>query len=143
MGWLGPLDTLERPVLGGEGYEGGFRRVIAHTCIKPSAPGSNRHEFEQSSTSYWVVSFSLITQEAAQKWNLVNSYHPYNALCRLRTASRVAGTINSTLYVSCNAILARIELRSNHTVFAEWPANLLANLADVTVWVELLADSAS
>jgi hypothetical protein len=44
--------------------------------------------------------------------------------------------------MSRNAILARIELASNRAILAERPAYGLANLADGTVGVELLADSA-
>jgi hypothetical protein len=44
--------------------------------------------------------------------------------------------------VSRNAILTRIKLTANNSVFAEWSTDFLANLADCTVGVELLADGA-
>jgi hypothetical protein len=44
--------------------------------------------------------------------------------------------------MSCNAILTRIKLTANNSVFAEWSTDFLANLADCAIGVELLADGA-
>jgi hypothetical protein len=44
--------------------------------------------------------------------------------------------------MSRNAILTRIKLTANHSVFAERPTDFLADLADCAVGVELLADGA-
>jgi hypothetical protein len=44
--------------------------------------------------------------------------------------------------MSCNTILACIELAANHAVLAEGTANCLTNLANSTIWIELLADCA-
>jgi hypothetical protein len=43
--------------------------------------------------------------------------------------------------MSCNAILACIELGTNNTLAAQRSTNLLPNLSDSSVGVELLADS--
>ena len=60
--------------------------------------------------------------------------HLYDILLLRRTTDHF-------LYRPCNTILARIELRADCSLLREWAANLLANLADATIRVELLADS--
>jgi hypothetical protein len=44
--------------------------------------------------------------------------------------------------MSCDTVLTRVELRANHAVLAEGSADLLADLADGSVGVELLANGA-
>lgn len=62
----------------------------------------------------------------------------------LRVASgRIPGSINGPLNMSCNAILACIELGTNNTLAAQRSTNLLPNLSDSSVGVELLANSTS
>lgn len=63
-------------------------------------------------------------------------------LRRLRASSRVTWSIDSTLDMSCNTILAGIKLRPNRTILTEWSTNLLANLTNVAIWVELFTDRA-
>jgi hypothetical protein len=59
------------------------------------------------------------------------------------TASRVARSINCPLDMSRNAVLARVELRSDDAVLAKGSANCLADLSNSTIRVKLLADCAS
>jgi hypothetical protein len=62
---------------------------------------------------------------------------------RLLPASRwIRRSVNCTLDMSCNAILAGIKLAANDAVFAQRSANRLTNLSNGTVGVELLSDRA-
>ena len=54
----------------------------------------------------------------------------------LGAPSRIARPINSPLDMSCDSVLARVELASNHAVLAEWATDFLADLADCAVGVD-------
>jgi hypothetical protein len=70
------------------------------------------------------------------------SFFLHTKLYLLAAPRRVTRSVHRTLYVSCDPILARIKLASNNSILAERSTNLLANLADGTVRVELLANGA-
>lgn len=59
------------------------------------------------------------------------------------TAGRVPRAIDCSLYMSCNATLARIKLASDYSLAAERSSDLLADLSNSAVWVKLLSDSSS
>jgi hypothetical protein len=63
-------------------------------------------------------------------------------LCLLVAARRVRWPINGALNMSCNTVLARVELAANNTVLAEGATDSLTDGTDGAVGVELLANGA-
>ena len=62
--------------------------------------------------------------------------HDLPASTLLARSRRVSRSINRTLNMSRNTILARIKLTSNNAVLAQRASNLLSNLADSALWVD-------
>lgn len=60
----------------------------------------------------------------------------------LPASRRITRPIHRPLHMARDPVLARVELASNHPIFAQRAANLLADLADGAVGIELLADGA-